>query len=215
MKCKSRAKRLKGRPCPNDAVRGRDYCKAHLKNRPIGPAHPNFQHGRRSKYLPARLAERYAQALEDPELSEYRHNIALLSVRADELLESGESFLLWEMAQATFSDLEKALKDGDTVMMNAALMALRDLVSRGRADSLRWREWYETNEREGRMKEREHRRLAQMENYISAEHYLAVMGLIVNAASQTITDKDSLRRFTAAVDALWSGGVDARTTPGH
>jgi hypothetical protein len=205
MKCKGKITRgaRKGQPCRKDAVTGRDFCKAHLKNRPIGPAHPNYVHGKRSRYLPARIAAIYEEVISDPELTEYRHNIAILQLRQDELLSSGESHLLWDRARTAFDDLMDAIKRQDEAEMKAGMRVLEDLLRRGRDDSLRWREWYEVTERHGRMVEREHKRLAQIQAYISMEQVLAMMGMIANAAAQTISDKDSLKRFTAAIDHIW------------
>lgn len=204
MKCKG--KNRQGLSCGKNAMRGRDYCRTHGGTKPIGPIHHLYKHGRRSKYLPSQLAARYAEVISDPELADHRHSIAVLEMRQDELLARGESYLLWDKARDAFEDLMVAIRAQDTTAMNAGLRVLDDLFRRGSEDSLRWREWYEVTERHSRIVEREHKRLAQLEAYIAVEQLVAMMGMIANAAANTISDQDSLRRFKSAIDAIWMGG---------
>ena len=79
------AKTRKGTPCLRaPMVNGR--CNLHGGKTPIGAALPQFKTGRYSKYLPARLAERYHEAERDPELLSLRSELALVQARLAELI---------------------------------------------------------------------------------------------------------------------------------
>lgn len=214
--CNAKSKRT-GQTCKAIAVKGKLKCKNHGGKTPSGPAHGAFKHGHHStKYLPQRMLEKFGEEVSDPELMAYRNDVAIFNARANELLESGESNLLWESAGQTFDALDEAIKVKNADAINEKLEELGNLLRRGRADSARWQEYYKVKDIAGRAKEREFRRLAQMEATISVEHFLAVMGMIANAAAQTITDKDSLKRFTAEIDAIWMGGnPKSRTSSDH
>lgn len=193
-------------------MNGREYCRTHGGTRPIGPAHHAYQHGRRSKYIPARLAEKYRESLEDPQLMEFRADAALLQARLHELLETGESLPLWDQAQDAFRDYRKAAQRAQqapagsderaeaAAQMTEALNRLESLINRGMADSLRWQEVYRVTEQVGKTKEREHRRLVQSEMVYTAEQLLAMVGKIIDAANSTIRDTEDRRAFQAALN---------------
>jgi len=66
-------------------MHGKAVCYMHGGNSPAGIASPSFKHGRYSKVLPVRLAERYAEAKADPELTNLEDEIAVTVVRLCEL----------------------------------------------------------------------------------------------------------------------------------
>src|SRR5258708_37054514 len=65
--CKAKSKRTHER-CAANAMIVREECYHHGGKTPRGIASPNFKHGRYSKSLPARMRERYEEALADPHL---------------------------------------------------------------------------------------------------------------------------------------------------
>lgn len=213
MKCK--ATKRDGNPCGHNAAKGREHCRFHGGHAPRGAAHPGFKHGKRSKFLPANLAAKFKESMQDPTLLEYRESIALLNARRWALIEAGESGLLWAKAKAAFDDLVRANGENDQAGIRVALNTLHDLFNRGHQDSIRWREVYDLIEREGRTKEREHRRLERMEAMISAEQFLAFVGLMINVITEAVEDKDTLRMITRSIDQIWASqgiGVAGSTT---
>jgi hypothetical protein len=193
-------------------MQGRKFCIKHGGKNPIGPANGNWKHGGHSKYMPTRLAEKYRESLEDPQLMEFRADAALLQARLHELLETGESLPLWDQAQDAFRDYRKAAQRAQqapagsderaeaAAQMTEALNRLESLINRGMADSLRWQEVYRVTEQVGKTKEREHRRLVQSEMVYTAEQLLAMVGKIVDAANSTIRDTEDRRAFQAALN---------------
>lgn len=81
------AKRRDGGRCQQIFLYPNGRCKFHGGPSLHGAAHPNFKHGKYSAYTPKGLAEKYEQALNDPQLMTLRDNIALTDARIGELLE--------------------------------------------------------------------------------------------------------------------------------
>lgn len=210
MKCKGKNRRKE--PCGKPAMLGREYCAKHGGKSPIGAANGAFRHGNRSKYMPARLAGKYAESLSDPQLMEFRADAAMLNARLHELLETGESQPLWSLAQDAFQDYRKASIKGNRAepgseeratagqQMAEALSRLESLINRGESDALRWQDIYRVTEQMGRTKEREHKRMVQAEMMYTAEQLLAMVGKIADAANRTITKPDDLKAFQTALD---------------
>ncbi|MCI0393290.1 MAG: hypothetical protein MOB07_31560 [Acidobacteria bacterium] len=187
-----------------------------MKNRPIGPAHPNYQGKGRSKSLPTRLHDSYMAAINDPKLMEFHEDVATLTVRANELLESGESLLLWKSAQTAFDDLADALhSDADPKVLSQKLDVLSGYLRRGMADTLRWHEFYQVTKQITNTKAREHKRMVDMKMVYTAEQVLAYIGYVVNVASTTISNKDDLKRFAAAIDRDRAGFIESRSLADH
>src|SRR5262245_58157373 len=141
MQCQARTK--KGGECRSKAVNGFKVCRIHGgASHPGGPGHPTWKHGRRSRYVPTRLAEKYTEAMEDDRLMEFRADIAILEARLCELLATGESLPLWDRTQDAFHDLRQGMRDADTAAIPLHLSQLESLIHRGMADALRWAEVY-------------------------------------------------------------------------
>src|SRR3990167_2330995 len=136
------AKTRKGVPCRAYAMpNGR--CRMHGGATPSGPASANYRHGRYSKYLPARLAERYLEAESDPELLSLRSELALVQARLPALLrqvDTGEAGALWLAARKSFADLKIANAAGDTKKASEAFRDLDYYLEKGAADHLIWME---------------------------------------------------------------------------
>jgi hypothetical protein len=216
MKCAGKNRR--GKPCGKNAMIGRRHCKTHGGGKPCGVNHHNFKHGKRSHYLAFSqdLLQKYEEAMADPELIEYRDSIALLEARICSLLESAESNLLWARTQRAFCRYEAAFDDGDAKAIIANFDKLKALVNKGYADSVRWREIYDTIEQQARQKDREIKRLVLMEQFIPAEIFMTFIAFLVDAAKRTIKDRDSLRSFAEEINRAVDTRIAARgLLPSH
>lgn len=67
-----------GQQCGLRPAKGRKWCKKHRGAVPVGVNAPAFKHGRFSKYMPAQVAERFQEALHDPDLADYMRDVALI-----------------------------------------------------------------------------------------------------------------------------------------
>lgn len=77
-----------GQRCRRSPTVGRSTCKMHGGTQPRGIASPNWKGRGYSKDLPTRLADRYTQALADPDLIACASEVALIDSRIGEILSS-------------------------------------------------------------------------------------------------------------------------------
>lgn len=80
------AKTRSGDPCKNLCVTGSNRCRMHGGKTPRGMANVNTLHGRYSKAIPTRLAERYEAMLADPQIWQLHDEMALVNARISELI---------------------------------------------------------------------------------------------------------------------------------
>jgi predicted RNA-binding Zn-ribbon protein involved in translation (DUF1610 family) len=181
------------RHCQQRVVVEGERCRVHGGASPRGVAHPRFQTGRYSKYLPDRLAERYEEALKDPELLALRDDIALTDARLADLLEGlseGAGSGLWQRVKGTYDDMLQAQLAGDARRTIAAFEELGKLITRGVGEGAVWAEVLDVLERRRRLKESERRRLVDAEQIITVERMMALMALVVDVIRQHVADID-------------------------
>ena len=75
-----------GEPCRGLAM-ANGRCRVHGGSMPTGPGHPAYKSGRFSKALPDRLARKFQDAYDDPDLLSARSAVAILSTRIVEIAE--------------------------------------------------------------------------------------------------------------------------------
>jgi hypothetical protein len=80
--------RSSGQQCRQAVVPGRNVCHYHGGKTPRGIDAPNYRGRGYSKDIPTRLADRFKQALDDPQLLELSGEVALVDSRLGELLAS-------------------------------------------------------------------------------------------------------------------------------
>mgnify|MGYP007040718961 FL=1 len=107
------------------------------------------------------------------------------------------------------------MADNDPAGITFGLSTLEGLINRGMADALRWAEVYRVTEQIGKTKEREHKRLVQAQQMISAEQLLAMLGQIADAARRTITNKDELQAFATTLNGFGVVEVGRPHSGGH
>lgn len=213
-KCAGKSRQT-GLPCKRGPTAGSRYCKFHGGRIPKGADSPRYKHGRYSRHLPSNLAQKYGEALADPDLMELRDEVALLHTRLCQLIESGESLPLWDKTAEAYADLRQAMVDKDDVAIAAGLSLLENYLRRGKADSMRWREIYQTVNNVTRIKEREHKRAVALQQMMTLEQFMLIIGKIADIARKTITNKDDLKQFTQELDGTWSGVTRAENTSNH
>jgi len=186
-------------PCRNWAMpNGR--CRMHGGMTPGGMALPQFKHGRYSKYLPARLVDRYQAGRSDPELLAMRDEIAALDARLSELLErvdSGESGLLWTSLRAAWTELQEARRAKDNLKLAAALTRVGDLIEQGFDDRAAWADVLALFQDRRRLVESERRRLVDLQQMITAEQAMVFLAAITDAVKKHVDDRDTLAAISA------------------
>ena len=182
-----------------------------------GVASPRFAAGGRSKYLPARLLERYDEAERDEQLLELRGDVALLEARLAELLgriDTGESGASWKAARGLVRAYRKAraeLNDGEA---DAAVMALEAVIERGLGDYAVWDEIRDVLDRRRKLIESERRRLVEMQQVITYAQAMTFLATVSEAIRRHVTDPAVLAALSAELGRLAAVGPRQLAGPG-
>lgn len=187
-------------------MHGKTVCYMHGGKTPKGMMQPAYKTGRYSKYMPARLLERFQQSSDDPDLLNLRDDIALVDSRLSDMLErvdSGESGETWKLAKAAHRTMKAGLAPGgDLTAAKAALDDLDAIISRGMGDYAAWREIGELLDRRERLVRSERRRLVELQQTMTVEQAMLLMGALAALVDEHVTDRaarlaisDGLRRL--------------------
>lgn len=212
MKCQ--AHKTNGDPCNAQAIRGKRVCRVHGGLTPSGLASPHYTHGRYSKALPARLAARYDEATTDPALLELRADVALLDARLADVLgrvDTGESGALWTTLQNHRRDVLAAKRAGDSVAQAVALNALLETVGQGHADYRAWAEIGALLEQRRKLVESERKRLVEMQQTLTVEKAMLLIGAIGGIIKAHVDDRAILAKISADISALVAAEPGARS----
>ena len=111
-------------------------CKKHGGNAARGPAHGNWQHGQRSRYvsMPRGIRAHFEHAVTDPELTHHRASVALVDELIDELLESydfGANPERWAQVKRLVRKVETHNNAGDRVRAREAFEELKLVTGEG------------------------------------------------------------------------------------
>jgi hypothetical protein len=182
-------------------------CDMHGGKSLAGIAAPGYKHGRYSKVLPTRLAARYQEAIGDGELLELREEVALTDSRLADLLsrvDSGESGELWRLLRQARNELIAARRGGDAPGQAEAMNTILDLIGRGHADYAAWHEIAGVLEQRRRLVESERKRLVEMQQNLSVERAMLLIGAIGGIIKAHVTDTQQLARISADIRTLVS-----------
>src|SRR5262249_34245471 len=138
------------------------------------PGGPLTAGGRYSKFLPVRLAARYAEARDDPELVSLADDLAVLEVRLGDLPASLTTRDAGAARARGWELFQTVMKGGDE-----ARTALRDvglLLRDGAAEADTWREIAAVMEQRRRLAEAEVKRLAALQQFLSAQQANRLIG---------------------------------------
>lgn len=198
------AKKKNGTPCQMSAMpNGR--CRLHGGKTPQGIASPHFKDGRYSRFIPARMTERYHEAKQDAELLALREDIALVDSRLSDLLgrvDTGESGALWGQLNKARVDLLTSKKVADTKAQTEALNLILELIAAGHADYRAWGEIAAVLEQRRRLVESERKRLVEMQQMISTERMMVLLQAVVGVIQEHVTDRTTLAGITTGLQQL-------------
>jgi hypothetical protein len=184
-------------------------CRMHGGRVLRGAAHPGFKHGGRSKYLPQRMLEAYAEAEKDKTLLMLRCDIALLEVRITDVLsrvDSGETGRLWRKLGDVHAEFTKHKSAGDVGRMQAALSEIGGLITEGVGDWAAWDEIGKLLDRRRQLVESERKRLVEARQMLSIERVMVLAGAILAAIRKHATDKQVLRALAGEIQGLLDNG---------
>lgn len=206
MQCQAKAKST-GEQCQRSAVNGKRVCTVHGGLTPGGIASPNFKTGRYSKYLPDRLSSRYEQAVNDPQLLELNHEIALMDSRLSDLLariDTGETGQLWSDVTKAWVELTEAIRRQDKVKQQKTAVQLDALIKKGNDDYQAWNEIQDTIEQRRRLVESERKRLVEAQQYVTAVQAMTLIGNVLAIIKDNVTDRQTLQAISTGINQLVS-----------
>jgi hypothetical protein len=192
------AKTSSGGTCKR-AARPNGRCNLHGGKNLAGAAHPQFKHGRYSRYMPARLVDKYAEAQDDPELLSVRDEVALLHARISEVISrlyTGESGSQWKRLKDVWGSFEAASVAGDAAGQSACLNELRQLIARGAKDEDSWRDLTDLIERKTKVASAEWKRLVDLHQVLTVEQAMTLATVLVDSVMRHVDD-DATRRLIA------------------
>jgi len=194
----------KGEPCERSPMPN-GKCWLHGGATPNGLASPNTTHGRYSKYLPARLAGKYLEAQNDPELLNLAGEIGLVEARIAELLEGVDRDAVgrvWAKIRATYDDLDLAMKTGDSNGTIACMVELGKLTRTGNRDYYAWEEIVKLIEQRRKLVDSERKRRVDMQNMITADRAMLLVSAIVGVIRDNVADRKVLTRISNEIGKL-------------
>lgn len=207
-----------GHPCRNTAIMTNGRCRMHRGNSNAGIGHPNFKHGRYSRYLPGDLLERYEEARRDPDLLAMKEEIALLDARLGDLLNrvmQGESRRLWGMVQDAYEQLKQAIRAKDATGMAFELSLLEDVIERGINDYDAWDAISGVIEQRRKIVETERKRLVDMQQMITAERAMVLVSVLQDSVRRHVDDPAVLAAIAGDIRAAFSVGPGGRAVAGN
>lgn len=196
-----------GKPCQRPPALGRTRCHLHGGRTLKGPDHPNFKHGRYSKFLPGGLRDQYEEAVADPELLSARSEVALLQLRISELLgrlQTGECGALWSTLRKTFGSIKAALAAGDIPSVRTGLEGLASLIEKGATQEAIWFELSDAIENKTRTAQREWKRLVSLQQLLTAEQAMTLVTAIMAIVVKNCPDREARARVSGEIMALLS-----------
>jgi hypothetical protein len=177
---------------------------------PRGYGLPQTKHGRYSKDLPTRLAARYKQAVQDPDLLNLRSEIGLVDTRLAELvsgLDGEASSRLWDAVQATTAGLRKAALSGDTVAMARIIQELERLSAEGLATFSAWGDILTLLDQRRKLVDSERRRQEAMQQSITVEKAMLMIAAIASIIKDYVPDTRIRERISADIGNLLVEGA--------
>jgi hypothetical protein len=201
------AKRRNGERCRGRAM-SNGRCRLHGGTSLGGIASPSLRTGRYSKYLPARLQERYQRAQADPDLLALRDEVALLDARLADVLsraDVGESAALWDRLH----DAWTAFQGGDAT----ALAQVGRLIEGGIADWSAWREIARLIDQRRQLVESERKRLVELQQVLTAEQALVLLAAVTDAVRRHVHDRPTLAAISGELVRLTTGPVGGGARP--
>lgn len=210
------AKTRGGARCKRAGMASNGRCRLHGGASLVGPASPQWRHGRHSKYLQVGLLERYRVALADPNLITLQSEVALVDARIAELLEAvGQTgnTRLWRDAHAKLQAFKGAAGKGTEAVGAArvALTQLEEILNAGLQASATWDELADRLDLRRRLVDSETKRQKDLFQMISVDRVMQVIGLLLETVKGNVKDPSALAAINAEFIRL--AGAGDHTTP--
>lgn len=188
------------RACKRAVTREGGRCRLHGGASLSGMAAPSFRDGRYSKYLPAQLKERYADARADETLLSLRDEVALLDTRLMDIvskLDTGEGLDLWVELKAIYQAILSANEADDPEGTVQSLARMGKILEQGAAQERVWAKIVPLLDQRRKLVESERKRLVELQQVITVEKAMVLVSALVNAVSRRVQNRAILSAISA------------------
>lgn len=195
------AKRRSGGACRSTAVMRNGRCAVHGGKSLSGPRHPNWKHGRRSKYrLPDRLQAAFVRSVDDPDLTSHRSELALTDAMTNDVLGEldGVDRATWPMLVKSIGALTTAVESGELEAITAAAEQLQQLVKSGARHAAVIKSIVNMLEKRSRIAAREHRRMVDLDVMVRYDEFLARIVLMMGSVREFVNDPAIVANIAAS-----------------
>lgn len=193
--------------CASILVLENGRCKAHGGSTPRGVDHPMHRGRGWTKDIPARLAEKFQAALEDPDILALNNELALLDVRIGDVLgklDLQESESAWSRLQVAWSALRAELRfpspDQDVVAEKAEL--IDRIVQDHQTEAEVWKEVRSLIHDRRMVTETERKRMEFLEANVSAKQMAAFLGATKLAILEEVSDPEERMKLAIRLQNL-------------
>ena len=201
-----------GRQCGRPARKGRRYCRRHGGNTTlIGPAHPNWKHGRCSKLLPVTMQSERSRSGLPPSLTDLDGIEVLdgfIESACRALGDGGGGVVTGAALRETFDRLMTAMSASNSDEIRASLMTLRELAHGATATDRHIRELRSLISQRSTLVDRERRIRLDARNVLTREQAVAHANALISAVVRHVTDRKTLNAILQDIRALIADQTD-------
>ena len=209
--------RQSGRPCRGRRAGPNGRCAWHGGRAAAGANHGNFKHGRYSKFVPSALAKKYRDAEANPEVLSLRSDVALIEAMIAERLENmqqqGGTAEDWASASRSFRQVVAAIQGGDPQQLDESLKHLGKVLDEGGALHKQRAELQRMIDSKGRATDRENRRLKDLQQYMTMQQAMALMGFLADSITRHCHDQHVRQLIHADFAKILDGRGGAPSAP--
>jgi len=203
-----------GTQCGRSAIKARQFCKLHGGRVRRGAAHPNFDIGRRSEFVPEAMRVRYEKGLEDPDLIVLRRQLSLTEVAWEDAVQGLGPKTSWELVAEAKRSVERAkesLEVKDPEKLKAAVELCEKELSgiswmivdiRHRVDEVGF--W---QDQARKLSAEERKRLEAAQQYITIERMMTLVAALVEIVRRHVKDTKALDGIQRDVEILYEKGA--------
>jgi hypothetical protein len=137
------------------------------------------------------MVARYDAARKDPELTEVRHELALVDSRLADLLtrvDTGESGAMWATLKRVYGEFQRYRAMNDVRRLAGKMSEMELIIEQATTDAAAWHEIGEQIELRRKLCETETRRSLALQQYLSSERAMLMMGVILEIIARYVTD---------------------------
>lgn len=196
--------------CTTTVLMENGRCRKHGGASHAGVAHYKFKTGRFSKHLPARLTERYEEALADDKLADFTEDLAIVDARLDDLfqqMDAGGGREIFTNIKEAYTSFKHANQDGDSQAMRESLRRLDLEINRGSSESFLWTEIRELQEQRRKIILAQAKHLQLTNQTITVTKVNLLISALLDAVRSEVSDANILNRISQKFLRIMNGGA--------